>query len=631
MRLNIWKPLAFSLLILFTFAGCGASEDSEETTTAPPPATTTQKTLFAVYMMGSDLETNNLAGSYDLEETVKGYYNHLTADQQKNIEIKVAFGGSNSSTWNGVKYADIDCLYDDQRDGVFGNDSCYTYTDASANMSAQQSLTDFINSLSLSTTTYDKTIFTFWNHGGAYDGVCYDENGGDQLTLDELDASLRATNSSFDIIGMDACLMGSLEVAKTLSSFGTYLIASEELEPGHGWNYEELIKWLGENPNATLTNISKSFVDSYIDTAAHASTRDKTLSVIDLKKVDDFVGDFTTILSSLSATSDFSSILNSAKDSQQYAINSKYSVPTGRSMDVKHFLENLKPLRPDLSTQIDALNTQVDNFVVYNRYQDSKINSNGISVFQPLNTGQWDSVYKTKTDFISTDWFNLVGDFLTIGLGDAVDPVKTSESGCVRSTVNGYCMDVTDDIGISEAEGFNLIPYNDQGDYILLGTDKLAKTGTSEYFLAEQDDNWLYFCNGPSDTASCIFPSAIFIGEFDSSSVYASYANVNGKYSEFYIAVDENGNLDYWAVEVNDSGVASKSQTSIAQGDRLQFYYYIVSTGGNDYWTVGGELTFSQAPVTTIFEMDVDVSYFASFSDFKGNSITSGIYTTLAD
>lgn len=633
MSSNIWKLLAFSLLIVFTFAGCGAEESDDSSTSTPPPAAKTQKTLFAVYMMGSDLETKSLAGSYDLEETVKGYYNHLTVDEQKNIEIQVAFGGSNSSTWTGVKYADADCLYDDQRDGIFGNDSCYTHKDTTVNMSAQKSLTDFINSLSLASASYDKTIFTFWNHGGAYDGVCYDENGGDKLTLAEIDASLRETSANFDIIGMDACLMGSLEVAKTLSTYGTYLIASEELEPGHGWNYEELVKWLGENPNATLTNISKAFVDSYIDTAAHASTRDKTLSVVDLNKIDTFVSDFTTMLSSLSPTSDYSSILNSAKDSQQYAVNSRYSVPTGRSMDIKHFLQNLKLRRGDLSTQIDALNTQVDDFVVYNRYQNSKINSNGISVFQPLNTGQWDSVYKTKDDFISTDWFNLVGDFLTRGLGDVTDPVKNSEASCTHSSIDGYCMDVTDNLGISEAESFNLVPFGGtvaEPDYLLLGTDKLAKTDTNEYFLAKQDDSWLYFCDGT--TGNCIFPSAVFIGEFENNYVYASYANVNDIYSEFYIAVNQSdGTLEYWSVPVNSSGVASKSQKNIVQGDTLEFYYYIVSTGGSDRWEVGDKLTFTQAPSTSIYEMDVDVSYFASFDDFKGNSITSDIYTTPAD
>ena len=626
MSSNAWKLLIFNLLVVFFFTGCGSTESEDVTTSTP--STKTQKTLFAVYMMGSNLETDGLAGSKDLLEILTGYYS-LTPDQQKNVNIRVAFGGSNSSTWHGVRYADAECLLDDlNTDSIFGNASCYTYEDTSANMSASSTLTDFINSLSLSTSSYDKTIFTFWNHGGSYDGVCYDDTGSDKLTLAELKTSLNATSANFDIIGMDACLMGSLEVAKTLSSYGSYLVASEELEPGHGWNYEELIVWLGVNPSATLTNISKVFVDSYIDTTAHQGTKDKTLSVIDLKKVDSFLSNFNDILYSLDSKNDFSFILDSARDAQQYALNSRYSIPTGRSMDLKNFLQNLKLRRTDLATKIDTLDGLIDDFIVYNRYQDTKRDSNGISIFQPLNVGQWNGIYKNEADFISTDWYNLVGGFLTEGLNDTEDPVKSTENSCQRSSVDGYCMDVTDNIGVSDAENYTLVPYGD--DYLLLGTDKLSKTNTSEYFLPKQDDSWLYFCDGVnSPTTACIIPSAIFIGEYDNNYVYSTYANVNDKYSEFYIVVNmSDGSLDYWSVEINDSGVASKNQKNIVKGDKLQFYYYIVSMSGSDSWIVGDELTFMKEPTTSVEKLGATVSYFASFADFKGNSITSNIYTS---
>ena len=627
MSSNAWKLLIFNLLVVFFFTGCGSAESDENTPTTP--ITKTPKTLFSVYMMGSNLETDGFAGSKDLIEMLIGYYSDLTIDQQKNVDIRVAFGGSNSATWHGVRYADAECLLDDlNTDDIFGNASCYTYEDTSANMSDSSTLTDFINSLSLSTSSYDKTIFTFWNHGGSYDGVCYDDTGSDKLTLAELDTSLSETSAKFDIIGMDACLMGSLEVAKTLSSYGSYLVASEELEPGHGWNYEELIAWLGLNPSASPTNISKAFVDSYIDTAAHLGTQDKTLSVVDLKKVDSFLNDFDSILYSLDSKNDFSSILHSARDSQQYALNSRYSIPTGRSMDLKNFLQNLKLRRTDLATEIDSLDGLIDDFVVYNRYQDTKRGSNGISIFQPLNVGQWDGVYKNETDFISTDWYNLVGGFLTEGLNDTENPVKSTESSCQRSSIDGYCMDVADNIGVSEAENYTLVPYGT--DYLLLGTDKLEKTDTTEYFLPKQDDRWLLFCDGPnSPTTSCIIPSAIFIGEYDNNYIYSTYANVNDKYSEFYIVVNmTDGSLDYWSVEINDSGVASKNQKNIVKGDKLEFYYYIVSMSGTDHWIVGDDLTFTKDPTTAVEKLGVTVSYFASFADFKGNSITSNIYTS---
>ena len=57
-----------ALLVLFFFSlcSCGGS------TTDPAPARSGQL-LFAVYMVGSDLESNNNCGTNDLMDIVRGY------------------------------------------------------------------------------------------------------------------------------------------------------------------------------------------------------------------------------------------------------------------------------------------------------------------------------------------------------------------------------------------------------------------------------------------------------------------------------------------------------------------------------------------------------------------------------
>jgi cysteine peptidase C11 family protein len=46
--------------------------------------------------------------------------------------------------------------------------------------------------------------------------------------------------SPLDLIGFDACLLGAWEVAVALQSRASYLVASEELEPGHGWDHRAI-------------------------------------------------------------------------------------------------------------------------------------------------------------------------------------------------------------------------------------------------------------------------------------------------------------------------------------------------------------------------------------------------------
>ena len=41
----------------------------------------------------------------------------------------------------------------------------------------------------------------------------------------------------FELIGFDACLMASVEMASVASPYAKYMVASEEVEPGSGWDY----------------------------------------------------------------------------------------------------------------------------------------------------------------------------------------------------------------------------------------------------------------------------------------------------------------------------------------------------------------------------------------------------------
>ena len=42
---------------------------------------------------------------------------------------------------------------------------------------------------------------------------------------------------TFELIGMDACLMGHLEVLTMLASHARYAVVSQETEPALGWAY----------------------------------------------------------------------------------------------------------------------------------------------------------------------------------------------------------------------------------------------------------------------------------------------------------------------------------------------------------------------------------------------------------
>jgi len=92
---------------------------------------------------------------------------------------------------------------------------------------------------------------------------------GNQIFLNELDRALatirqRTGVDKLDLIGMDACLMGQLEVYSTLAAHARYAVASEETEPALGWAYASFLGDLTRNPSMDGAQLSRLIVESYI-------------------------------------------------------------------------------------------------------------------------------------------------------------------------------------------------------------------------------------------------------------------------------------------------------------------------------------------------------------------------------
>ena len=87
-----------------------------------------------------------------------------------------------------------------------------------------------------------------WDHGGgSAGGLVMDEQfSNDRLSLGELrDAFDRVFDANaktppLDIVGFDCCLMATVDTAAAMQGFARYMVASEETEPGCGWNYAGL-------------------------------------------------------------------------------------------------------------------------------------------------------------------------------------------------------------------------------------------------------------------------------------------------------------------------------------------------------------------------------------------------------
>lgn len=106
--------------------------------------------------------------------------------------------------------------------------------------------------------------------GSGGQGIPISRAIGDALYLHDIDAALAFVRQeggfeAFEMVGMDACLMGHLEVFAALAPHARYAVASQEVEPAVGWAYTAFLGELVANPDMTGADLSRSIVETYID------------------------------------------------------------------------------------------------------------------------------------------------------------------------------------------------------------------------------------------------------------------------------------------------------------------------------------------------------------------------------
>jgi Ca2+-binding RTX toxin-like protein len=160
--------------------------------------------------------------------------------------------------------------WSDARSGFITSDGSITTvsspltSEGELNMGSATTLTNFINE-SMAAAPADNYALIVWNHGGGLSGTSWDDgSGGDNLTMAEFATGVRNSNvGRFDFIGFDACLQGMLEQAWDVRNLTDVLVASQELEPGDGWEYQTLLQSLANRPTMSAFDLGNAAIDAY--------------------------------------------------------------------------------------------------------------------------------------------------------------------------------------------------------------------------------------------------------------------------------------------------------------------------------------------------------------------------------
>jgi hypothetical protein len=162
-----------------------------------------------------------------------------------------------------------------------------------------------------------------WDHGDGLDGVAWDYNtpNYDHFSIRELGAAIDNSGVHFDFIGFDACLMAMTEVVYDLADNADYIVASQDLEPGNGWAYDDWLK----NP---ITSLSASEIVSGIVTtfaAEYGTMKGIALSAMDTRAMtglatalNDFAAEVTDGADVLATSGDLNLLTSAAQTAYEF-------------------------------------------------------------------------------------------------------------------------------------------------------------------------------------------------------------------------------------------------------------------------------------------------------------------------
>ncbi|MBQ4243884.1 MAG: peptidase C11 [Clostridia bacterium] len=333
-----------------------------------------------VYMCGTDLESRSGMASNDLREMA-------SATIGSNVNVIVYTGGCLSWKTQGIsnQFNQIHKISGGKMTTLVQNDG----TDA---MTKPATLTRFINYCK---TNYpaNRNMLIFWDHGGgSISGFGYDERNksAGSLGLAGINNALKASGMTFDFIGFDACLMGTLETALTLEKYADYLIGSEETEPGVGWYYTNWLTNLSKNTATPTLDLAKTIIDDFVAFCAQKCPGQKTtLSVTDLAELAETVPDafkeFSVHTTSKLKKKEYKAISDARSNTREFATSNKID-----QVDLVDLAYNIK------TDESVKLAEAVLGAVKYNKTSQNMANSYGLAIYFPYyKTGKVQSAVQT--------------------------------------------------------------------------------------------------------------------------------------------------------------------------------------------------------------------------------------------
>lgn len=253
---------------------------------------------------------------------------------------------------------------------------------------------------------FSTTMDEILSQPAALRGILYDDESKDFLDNAEMKNVLTETaklipNKRFDIIGFDACLMNTVEVAYQLKDTAKVIVGSEETEPGAGWPYDSVLGSLAANPSMSPQEFGKAIVDLYIKSYDKGvDSEPVTMAAVNLDKISALISSIdkcaVALKKNIEAQDTFNDIMLCSEKVQKFYYRTYKDI-----FDFAKLIKEkskVKEIQDTCASVMEALKPSDNSYIIASKSLTTNMaNAHGVSVYFPGRESY--TKYYDKLDF----------------------------------------------------------------------------------------------------------------------------------------------------------------------------------------------------------------------------------------
>ena len=431
-------------------------------------------------------------------------------------------------------------------------------------------------------------------------------------------------------------------MANQLVPYARYLYASEEYEPGTGWDYTGMLDYLAENPATDGKALGKQICEDYYVHCREADAQQMaTFSVTELSGIDELVQACNQAFQVIYEQDDLGDAARKILGADNFGGNTRAEGYTNM-VDLGMMLDNLS----DYGEEIERAREKLEECVLYNVNGRLHKQAGGLSVYYPISV-QGSEELQTFAQLCPCNYYYALVDKVAYGAGtgsaqdydnssllqdiaDLAELFGISAAGISNPTTNiGEFASVDEsELGIADiyfdCNGNYVVEFEDMDElayaccsvFVNDGEDGIFYVGSTEEIYYDYENNLIRDdFDGLWLTADGVMLPLELAESTDTCSIYACEIMLNGEYDtalriEYDWEYGEWSVIGIWDGIDPETGAASREVYELEDGDVFEPVYYWTSLDDDteewylvDACTVDGEvkLTYDYLPAGYYF------------------------------